>query len=231
MIYIFTQRDPFFTDEFLREFDLFGIEYTIIDMPNFRKGKYTGVKKAVQLYGIFGFTKLLNKFLFKYRKSKLFNNVKQLFGDAKTVNEIFENLDLNDIVLSLSAPERLPVEKCKKGILKINFHCGRLPRYAGMMPIFWQMYYNEENVTITCHDLADEIDTGRVISEHVIPIEGTLFEVSQTAKRQSAHIFRELILRGELPNISMKTSDEKVILSKFPKKSDVMRFKAKHKLI
>lgn len=231
MIYIFTQRDPFFTDEFLREFDLFGLKYTVIDMPNFRKGKYTGVKKAMQLYGILGFAKLFQKFLLKYRKSEFNHNVLQVNGDEKTVLDIFDNLKLGDIVLSLSAPERLPVEKCRKDILKINFHCGRLPRYAGMMPIFWQMYHGEDKVTITCHDLADEIDTGRIISEHTIPVNGTLFEISQRAKRQSAHIFYELVLRGELSNTLMKTSNEKVILSNFPKTSDIIRFKTKHKLI
>ena len=37
MIYIFTQRDPFFTDTFLEEFDKYNIPYNVFDFPNFNK--------------------------------------------------------------------------------------------------------------------------------------------------------------------------------------------------
>ena len=55
MIFIITQRDPFFIDSFLEEFDKFDIPYTVLDLPSFNKGFGAGLKKALLLYGFIGF--------------------------------------------------------------------------------------------------------------------------------------------------------------------------------
>ena len=34
-------------------------------------------------------------------------------------------------------------------------------QYAGMMPIFWQLFNEETFITVTMHDLAHDIDAGR----------------------------------------------------------------------
>jgi len=73
MIYIFTQRDPFFTDTFLEEFDKYNIPYKVFDFPNFNKGLIFGIKRAILLYGFYGFLKMLYIFL-TVVKSKFIND-------------------------------------------------------------------------------------------------------------------------------------------------------------
>ena len=38
------------------------------------------------------------------------------------------------------------------------------------MPIFWQMFNGEKDITITAHHLAKEIDTGKIIKETIVLI-------------------------------------------------------------
>ena len=232
MIYIFTQYDPFFTGEFLRAFDQKDLSYTIIDMPNFKSGKMAGLRKAISLYGWVGFLKLLLIYLFRYSFSKLKNAIDcRRITSEKEVENILKNLGEEDVVLSLSAPTRLPVELIENDIIKLNFHCGSLPKYAGMMPIFWQLFHGEEYITITVHDLAFDIDAGEILGEYKLNVEGTLFAISQNAKRQSAEIFYNFITSGDEPKSEKISARSQPSLTKFPSGAQVKELSNKMRLI
>lgn len=225
MIHIFTQRDPFFTDEFLREFDKFNIEYTVYSLPNFKKGNVAGIKKAIQLYGSMGFLKLTFLYLTKYKWMILKNITREHIIENKQVAEIFKSVKDDDVVLSLSAPIRLPVETLSEKVMKINFHCGKLPRYAGMMPIFWQIYNNEPVITITCHHLSKEIDAGAIIIETEMPVVGSLFTISQAAKQKSAEIFQKILSNNQRHLKISTPKNDTINLYKFPSKEQIKKFK------
>tara|TARA_Y100000813_G_C24159054_1_gene351196 strand:+ start:560 stop:1261 length:702 start_codon:yes stop_codon:yes gene_type:complete len=232
MIYIFTQRDPFFTDTFLEEFDKYNIPYKVFDFPNFNKGLIFGIKRAILLYGFYGFLKMLYIYVnikFKRKLSNMIDN--QKVKSSEEMASILSQIDEEDVLLSLSAPCRIPVEILKDKTLKINFHCGKLPKYAGMMPIFWQMFNGEKDITITAHHLAKEIDTGKIIKETNIPISGSLFKLSQEAKRKSAQIFKDIVLKdSNLVYVPIPRND-KVALTKFPSKDHIREFKKNNRLI
>lgn len=231
MIYIITQRDPFFIDTFLQRFDKFGISYKVIDLPSFNKGFYSGIKRAFDLYGIMGFLKLILYFIQKRPLFKLQNivdsssyaNIEEAIASLSYINE-------NDIILSLSAPCKIPVERFPEKTRKFNIHCGKLPEYAGMMPIFWQILDGKEKITITIHDLAAEIDAGGIIQESEMVISNSLFITSIKAKEKSAELFYNLIDR-DCDHIMQLPSTKSIRLTKFPKKNDIKRLKKRMKLI
>lgn len=225
MIYIITQRDPYFIDSFLYEFDKYKISYQIINLPNFKLGLFYALKKTIQLYGFYGFLKLL-LLLPKYKKFyKLGYLEKEIrLNNTDEIKNIFNFIKSNDIVLSLSAPSKLPVELLHHKTIKLNIHCGKLPHYAGMMPIFWQYFNKETHITITFHILDREIDTGNIIFKKKMKLEKTLFLTTVKAKKLSANIFYEyLIKKLKLINSKQRKINK---LRKFPTKIEINKLKA-----
>ena len=139
-------------------------------------------------------------------------------------------LDDASIILSLSAPCRIPVEEYDFKGKFVNLHCGKLPDYAGMMPIFWQILNNENKITITLHDVAKDIDSGRILLEKEMNISNTLFKTSVAAKKYSAKIFFDWIEDKENSFNYIKEPNS-LILRKFPEKKDINKFKKIYRLI
>ena len=99
MIYIFTQRDPFFTDTFLEEFDKYNIPYNVFDFPNFNKGLIFGVKRAILLYGFYGFLKMLYIYAnikFKRKFSNMIDNRK--VKSSEEMASILSQIDEEDVL-------------------------------------------------------------------------------------------------------------------------------------
>jgi len=236
VIIFITQRDPFFVDSFFETFDKFGNKYTIINLPNFNKGLTWAMRRTFKLYGLNGFLYLLYIKLSKIMQPIQFVNMtKQYnFKSIDMARSMLINLNQEDIVISLSAPSKIPVEWLDQVKAKVNIHCGKLPKYAGMMPIFWQINDGLDEISITIHGLAKEIDTGKVFLETKIKLSHSLFETSRLAKRESAHLLKKFLLDVEsnIENtIERKFLSDDVILRKFPNKKEVKEFKKIHRLV
>jgi methionyl-tRNA formyltransferase len=236
MIYFITQRDPFFVDSFFNTFDEFGIQYTVINLPNFNKGFIWAVARTFKLYGVIGFLHLLYIRIFKLKKSIKFNNMtKQLnFKSIDETKNILTNLKEKDILISLSAPCEIPIEWLGRVRAKVNIHCGKLPKYAGMMPIFWQIYDGNSEIFITVHDLAKGIDTGKIFMEKKTQLNNSLFETSRLAKKESAFLLKEFLQNvesfiKEAKKDNSTNSDKSY--RKFPTKREIKDFKKIYPLI
>lgn len=142
-----------------------------------------------------------------------------------------ESLADDDVLLSVSAPARIPIEVVKSKSLMLNIHCGRLPEYAGMMPIFWQVYDEKQEIIITVHHMAEKIDEGCLISETKIPVAGTFFELSQNAKAVSARLFVETIKERGRIDPTQSRQNKIFGLKKFPSAADVSKVKQRRKMI
>ena len=101
-----------------------------------------------------------------------------------------------DVIVSVAAPEIF-----RKNILAaapngcINIHSGRLPKYRGMMPNFWQMLNGEEHATITVHEMAAKLDAGRVLATQDYPIKtnDSLDRVITETKRAGARLMIDVL--------------------------------------
>jgi len=236
MIFFITQRDPFFVDAFFETFDKFGNKYMIINLPNFNKGFIWAVWRAFNLYGLRGFLYLVYIKLSKLKQPIQFVNlVKQYnFKSMDEAKNVLVNLKQEDVVISLSAPSKIPVEWLDQVRVKANIHCGEFPKYAGMMPIFWQINDGLDEISIILHDLTKEIDAGKVFLQTKIKLSHSLFETSKLAKSQSAHLLKKFLMNVEsnIENAKEKRlSSEEVVFRKFPTKKEIKDFKKMHRLI
>ena len=135
----------------------------------------------------------------------------------------------NTFIISISAPFKLPLNKFSNKLIFLNIHCGKLPEFAGMMPIFWQIYSNLKKITITLHYMNEEIDTGSIIKEHQMYIDKTLFKTSVEAKKKSARILYDYLTNPY--ESKMNNNNFKIKLNKFPNKEQILQLNKKFKLI
>jgi len=134
-----------------------------------------------------------------------------------------------DLIVSVAAPEIFRkdlIETAKLGC--INIHHGKLPRYRGMMPNFWQLYHGEKTVGITVHEINEKIDDGSIIlqrEEEVFPGE-TLESLMSRTKRIGAHCMKEAIdiVKNGNANYRENAAGHGSYFS-FPSREDVREFK------
>ena len=223
---IITQRDPIFIDAFLKEINYQVFRKVVIyDVPNFGSGKLSALKRFWRLFGfsetiLAGFKTLTSRWTIPP------NVVIIKRGFNGVLNEICSNdWSTNDILLSVSAPKKIDVQSLSKFTTKINFHSGKLPTYAGMMPMFWQMFSGEKSFTITMHEISEEIDQGDILFEASYPLIGTLFNNMILSKQSSANIFNRFV-SGDL-KVNRKKGAKVTHLRSYPDDCSIRQLRKK----
>jgi UDP-4-amino-4-deoxy-L-arabinose formyltransferase/UDP-glucuronic acid dehydrogenase (UDP-4-keto-hexauronic acid decarboxylating) len=54
-----------------------------------------------------------------------------------------------------------------------NLHPGPLPRFAGLNPVCWALYFGEKTHGVTLHRMTAEIDAGPIVYQSIFPITET----------------------------------------------------------
>ena len=96
-----------------------------------------------------------------------------------------------DVIVSVAAPEIFKEELLASARIGcVNLHSGRLPKYRGMMPTFWQMLNSEPHITVTVHEMAPKLDAGAVLGtvEHPIHANDRLARLMIEGKREGARL-------------------------------------------
>lgn len=76
-----------------------------------------------------------------------------------------------------------------------NFHPGSLTENRGPSPLFWNLYYNDNYITVTLHKMTDRIDVGEIIAQKKARIgHSSERELMIKAGELSAEIFNECVL-------------------------------------
>lgn len=128
---------------------------------------------------------------------------------ATTIQYISDKSDLlfsnklpnesSDFILVACFPYHLP-----KSILQwpnkacLNIHPSLLPKYRGPDPIFWQLYNDEQETGVSLHLLTQELDTGPVIMQQIIPY-GYITDYQQIESKLAStgvNLFVKLIETG-----------------------------------
>jgi methionyl-tRNA formyltransferase len=252
-----TQDDPFYVRIFFEEFlsayphreEIKGV------VMGEAMGKKSALKLATQMYHFYGSADFfrvgakyaLNKVL-RYIPPSLAGNgsysIDQLFHRYKI--PVIHETDMNsssflemvkklnvDVIVSVAAPVifREPlIRLAKKGC--INIHNGKLPKYRGMLPNFWQMYYNEKTAGISVHEINPRIDDGRIILQRdvdILPSE-TLDSLIRRTKRIGARVMIEALeaIRSGRVQYKENNAAEGSYFS-FPTNQDVREFKNRGK--
>jgi methionyl-tRNA formyltransferase len=172
-----TEDDPIYV---IRFFDSFLVEYpreefTIVGMTivaPFRESLAATARRMLSFYGVVACARLAARFAgAKLRRRSIATLAKRdgvPLVATSSVNDsrylaCIRELD-PDVIVSVAAPEifrdeilSIPPLGC------VNLHSGRLPKFRGMMPTFWQMLGGERQATVTVHEMAREVDAGRIL--------------------------------------------------------------------
>ena len=134
---------------------------------------------------------LFGSHLLKHKRSiKAFCTKNQVpFFKQRNVNErdfieILGELNL-DLIVSFSAPSIFKSELLslpRKGC--INLHCSLLPKYSGILPSFWTLFYDERETGATVHYMDNEIDNGDILGQKSVEISesDSMFDIIKRTK-------------------------------------------------
>lgn len=249
-IVIITQNEPFYLTENLKYLIEILPEHSkivgcvVADVSPFGK-KESFLKKAKNTYKIFG----INFFLYyskKYILSK-FNKQKNVFHLLNQYKIPVINLDnpinhKESVAKIKSYQPGLLISILGNQIFKdpiinlapkgcINLHTALLPKYRGLMPTFWVLKNNEEKTGVSVFYVDKGIDSGPIIVQKEVEIEGrTQEELIRYTKKLGMDAIAEsvdLIYKNEVSLIDNDAS-KKTYFS-FPTKEDVKDFKRKGK--
>jgi Methionyl-tRNA formyltransferase len=115
-----------------------------------------------------------------------------------------------DVLLNIHSLHVIPgevLEAPKIGCF--NLHPGPLPRYAGLNPVCWALYFGESTHGVTLHRMTAEIDAGPIVYQSVFPVSeaDTGFSVSLRCIKEGLLLVSRLLATLEenpvdLPRIS-----------------------------
>jgi methionyl-tRNA formyltransferase len=101
-----------------------------------------------------------------------------------------------DLLVSVACPYILKSDVLSVPKLGgINIHNAPLPRYKGMMPVFWQMFHGETSVGFTVHKMAAKVDEGDSVLQDSLEIRPgeSLHALMRRCKRHAAHCVAEAV--------------------------------------
>jgi len=241
-IVIVTQDDPLVTAEFFRVF-LPRVEpphevVAVIGLPGFSESTAARIRRFSRLYGFFGAVKLAWRYLAAKLRgggvAKLCRRHGTDFvafgGSVKSADfrELVGSLE-PDLLVSVSSPQVFgPRLLAIPRLGAVNLHGAPLPKYAGMLPSFWQLLHGEKQGAVTLHYMSEEVDKGQVITQQFfdLPVGITQFELMRLAKRVGAET-----LLGQLDAIASGTVEARPMRQEgasyfgFPTSEDVRRFR------
>src|SRR5262245_39173015 len=141
-----------------------------------------------------------------------------------------------DVIVSVAAPEIFRKEILSAAKLRcINIHSGRLPKYRGMMPNFWQMLHGEPCATITVHEMVEKLDAGAVLGtlEFQIQERDSLDRVITQTKRAGALLMIDVLKKLRDGGVQPQALDmTQAAYFKFPTPADVKAFRKRgHRLL
>lgn len=240
-IFFITEDDPVyvahFFETFLAEYPAGEIEICGMTVDRaFHEPLWRTARRLWRFYGPVDFARMGTRFLgAKLRR----HSIARLARDAGiplvetgSVNraDFLDRLEAvaPDVVVSVAAPEIF-----KKRLLAlprlgcINIHCGRLPTYRGMMPVFWQMKNGEERVTLSVHEMVPKLDDGALLATREFPLRSAdrLDRVIRATKQESARLMIEVLQRFRRGDVERRPLEaEGRAYFSFPTRADVYAF-------
>ena len=243
-VFFVTQDDPFYVARF---FEVFFAEYPreeleLVGMTigrAFRESKLAVAKRMLRFYGLRDFVRVAARLVGARIRRRSIATLA-----AREQVRILETASVNDpayvgrvrglqpdLVVSVAAPEIFSEELLAAGRLGcVNIHSGRLPRYRGMLPTFWQMLAGERRITVTVHEMVARLDAGRILGtvEYELRDEDTLDHVMSETKREGARLMIDVlrrIRRGEARPEPLDMGDASYF--SFPSRKDVAEFRGR----
>ena len=155
-----------------------------------------------------------------------FFKVRELSGSEAC--RLFSDLKA-DLLISMSCPQIIRKhvrDMFPKGA--INVHSAPLPRYRGLMPVFWVLANQESRTAVTVHELADGLDNGDILAQRIVPVTSgdTWHDLVLRCKRAGAELLLKTIQEVEQGTVNRRSNpDEESTYFGFPMPDDARRFR------
>ena len=244
-----TEDDPLyvvrFFEVFFSEYPRREIEICAITVDRaFRESLWKTAQRVLRLYGPVGFGRVGLRFLWSRLRRADIDALSRRAGVRTLLTTSVNDADYvgkvkalgPDLIVSVAAPEIFRADILGAARLGcVNIHSGRLPKYRGMMPNFWQMLHGESEATVTVHEMAEKLDAGAVLGTVEVPIRtrDSLDRVITETKRQGARLMIDVLRRiaaGEARPQPVDMSEAGYF--SFPKPQDVKAFHERgHRLL
>ncbi|OGM69892.1 hypothetical protein A2975_04765 [Candidatus Woesebacteria bacterium RIFCSPLOWO2_01_FULL_44_14] len=136
-----------------------------------------------------------------------------------------------DIILSscgqIFGKELLDLPK----IACINRHSALLPKYGGVLPVFWAMYHNEKKFGVSIHIMVEKVDQGDIIYQKAISrnYKNSLFSNYVIAFQESIQATIEALNNLNKNKIVKRFAPNKKQYFSYPSPSDIRKFKKRNK--
>lgn len=95
-------------------------------------------------------------------------------------------------------------------ILSINLHGGKLPEYRGSSPMNWALINGEKNVSISIVEVDSGIDTGSILAESSLRIDGNtnIYDLHSWANEEFSNLLIEVLAKIKKGTLSRVKQDE-----------------------
>jgi methionyl-tRNA formyltransferase len=251
-IHIITEEDPFYLPVFFREFftllphDQLIVTGVDITPPLNQKTQLALARKLYSFYGPMDFVRLA----IRYAAIKAIDFLLPASAWSGTISRIVAHHGIScHVVSNVNAPEYIErlhrlnldllVSVAASQIFKqqllsvprldaINIHTGTLPKYRGMLPVFWQMYDRQASIGITIHTMTTDIDLGQVLLHREVPLDDdrNLDAVIRKMKRHGVEAMLN-VLEGyytdSVKRVAMDRSEEGY--RSFPRRDEAIAFR------
>lgn len=211
---VVTQDEPFYMPWFYRSFfenigDDVNVRWiTILD--TFDESFLDSVRRAYRLYGPGNFARLGIRYLRRMATDRLgmahhsVRSIARAHGvpaeERSSVNTaaFVDRIEREavDVLLSVSAPEIFdpPVLNAPRWGC-VNVHTSKLPKYRGLLPTFWALYHGDDEIGVTVHTMAEEIDRGEIVRQTTFQVgaDPSLHDVIERGKTVGGRLAAETL--------------------------------------
>lgn len=139
-------------------------------------------------------------------------NIPFLRHDKKDMKEFLMEIEDETLIFSVHNSYIFPAAVIEKPNLTIlNMHIALLPLYRGMNAPTWEIYDQREYAGVTWHEVAAEIDAGRIIVQKSFPIgpDDTAMKVLQASFHGGVELFEENLDAFLEKSYKMRTVENK----------------------
>ena len=239
-----TQNDPFYSRHFFAEFfrayrPEIARDLGVIIQKPLGRSKLGAFRYVLNIFGFLGTLKLSALFVYLnimgWAPESLFKDkpgnytlrriltragtpVIQL-GDINTKNSVeLLNQLKPDFIISMNASQKFSKEVLDiAGVACLNVHSGELPRYRGMLTVFWMLYEGRDYTAPTVHVMNEELDAGPIVGSVKCRIEAkdTLYSATVKTKIAAARLLVAVLESYYAGNIKYESNDD-TVAKRFP---------------
>ena len=97
-----------------------------------------------------------------------------------------------DLLLSIVAGQRLPVQVLENANDAVNVHGSLLPKYRGRATAFWPLFYGDDRTGVTAHRMTERFDAGPILAQRAFPLDNA--DTVDTVYRKLAKVGASLVV-------------------------------------